>query len=107
MTLPIQIIGIANDLKIVDIVGEDKKKYFSFSTVKLFKINNIEILSIRFPTELEGRNFIQKMIDDGVPFIDAERTYAYSDVMEFISEGKLHGKPVRSIWKNGEYVIHD
>lgn len=107
MTPQLQVVSVAHDLKSISLTGDEKSKYLSHPGARLYKIHVRESLLIRFPTVLEGRDFIQKMIDDGVPFIDAERTYAYSDVMEFISEGKLHGKPVRSIWKNGEYVIHE
>ncbi len=107
MTPLLQVSGIAHNLKAATLQGEYIKKYASYKNAKFYTINSIELMTIRFSTEQEGKEFIQILIDDGVPFLDAERTYAYSDVMDFIRDGRLHGNPVRSTWKDGKYTIQD
>lgn len=106
MTPLLQVVSLGHDLKSVCVVGDGKKKYLSYPNTKLYKINVRETLLIRFGSEQEGKDFIQNMIDERIPFLDAERTYAYFDVMDMINEGKLKGKPVRSTWKDGEYIVH-
>lgn len=103
----LQVVSVSEDFKSICLFGDGKKKYLSFGNSKIYRIGSEDELLIRFSSEMEGVIFVQSLIDDGVPFLDAERTYAYSDVMDFIRDGRLHGNPVRSTWKDGKYTIHD
>lgn len=101
----LQVVSISNNLKGISLIGDVEEKYLNYPGSMPYRIHVMEGVLIRFYTEIEGVEFIQKMIDDGVPFLDSERSYAYVDVLDFIADGRLRGRPVRSIWKNGEYVI--
>lgn len=107
MIPPLQVVGVAHDFKSISLIGDKIDKFSSHPGAKVYKVHIRESLVIPFSTEQEGKEFIQKMIDEKVPFVDSERTYAYVDTMDFIKEGKLHGNPVRSTWKDGEYTVHE
>jgi hypothetical protein len=102
----LQVVSGGDETKSICLLGEGKKNYLFLPRAKLYKTHVREELLIRFSSEKETLDFFQKMINEKVPFVDAERTYAYVDTMEMIKQGKLHGVPVRSTWKDGVYTVH-
>lgn len=80
----LQVVGVAHDLKNISLIGDKKNKFLSNPGAKIYKVHTRESLVIQFLTEQEGKEFIQRMIDEKVPFVDSERTYAYVDTMDFI-----------------------
>lgn len=94
----------------VNLWGADKGRYLNHPQAKmeLYEINGVEEAVIRFPDEKHLLDFLQHLIDSGVPFLDSDYHGGHSVyyiVKDFVKEGILKRNVVRAVWKNGEYRI--
>ena len=109
MSIPLQVVDIG--LRAVNLSGERKSSFISYNdATEVYRIRDKEELLIRFKTEAELEVFLQRMIDEEVPFLDSyyqDGYSAYFFARELVDEGKLKGHIVRSVWKDGEYRIED
>jgi len=104
----LMVVGIGR--KSIELHGEKKDDFLYLPNARLYKDHTGEDIIIPFDTEIEWLVFLQRMIDEGVPFFDSDYPDGYSAYFfakELVREGKLKGRPIRAVWEDGEYRIED
>lgn len=105
MDAPLQIVSFSLTNKNVSLLGEGKEKYQFLYTSEIYKTHADERLIIQFLSERDVLDFLQFAIEKKIPFFHSERAFSYTDAVRLVSEKKLVGDVIKSIWKSDCYII--
>ncbi len=108
MRISLQVVSIGENS--VGLLGDKTRDYLYLPNAELYSTHVDERLSVSFPSEKEMMSFLQKLINEGVPFFDSDYPDGYSAYFfakELVQEGQLTGSVLRAVWEDGEYRIED